>query len=67
MLTLTPARRRLLLRMYRHNGVVADHQLCDHDRRIVLRMVESGLVFVAKMSTGDVLYYVHVLKGGRAA
>lgn len=63
---ITPARKRLLRRMWRLSGGLFAHELCDHDLRIMLRMLAAGLVAVEEAPEGA-LYTVRVIKGGRAA
>lgn len=63
---MTAARKRLLQRMFRCDGGLFDHELCDHDRLVMLRMAQANLVTVEEHPEGF-LFVVRVVKGGKAA
>lgn len=63
---MTPARKRLLQRMFRLDGGLFDHELCDHDRRIMLRMARAGLVTTEESPDGF-LFSVRVIEAKKKA
>jgi len=63
---MTPARKKLLEKMFRHDGGIFDYEACDHERRILLGMAKAGVVSVEEGPDGF-CFCVKVIKGGKAA
>lgn len=52
---LASARRRMLQRIFRSRGVV-DYKVCDHEYRLLLRMLDAKQVDVRQMADGGVMF-----------
>jgi hypothetical protein len=52
--------------MFRLNGGLFEHELCDRDLRVMERMWRAGVVD-AEQGPEGLLYVVRVVKGGQAA